>query len=398
MNQISKAKEPIEPTDMIVMEAINLPVPSEVAKKIKEGFNAVYAKIEAEIKEHVPDVTTKAGRAKIASLAYKISRTKTGLDDTAAKLTEDQKQMINAVNVERREMRESLDKLRDQARAPLDQWEKDEEERIQTVIGIFESFTSLISDATGGSSDHISEIFKIVQNTAIEEELFKKRFEEGLAAKNTTLDNLEREFTKQLQYERDQAELEALRKERDEVRLAQLEAERIEEERLAKIASIEAERAAEAKRAEGARIEEIRIREAEEQAAKNAAKAAELKAAEKIAAAKREAEAAKVAAKKAGEDAERQAAEAKAQAERDKEQALQQERQKVAQERLAKEKEEAEFQAALEKRASDLTHRKRINRVVMEALIKSSECSEDVANLIILAIKEGMIPHVQINY
>ena len=391
MNQISKTKEPIEPTDLIVMEGINLPVPSEVAKKINEGFNTVYTKIEAEIKGHKPDVTTKTGRKTIASLAYKISRTKTGLDDTAAKLTEDQKQMITAVNAERREMRASLDKLRDQVRAPLDQWEKDEEERIKTVIGIFERFSALIITAMGETSERISVFISIVENIAVEEDLFQKRFEEGIAAKNTTLDNLQHELVKKQQYERDQAELEALRQENlrreEEERLRQEEAHRIE-----------AERVAEAQRIEAERLEIIRIKEAEELAAKNAVEAAERAAAEKIANAERMAAEAQAAALREKEQAERDAIAAKARAEREKQEALQQERIKIENERLARERVKAEAQAAADKRAADLKHRKRVNQAALQAMIKSSECSEDTGNMIIHAIAEGMIPHVQISY
>ncbi|MCK4857129.1 MAG: hypothetical protein KAT58_04095 [candidate division Zixibacteria bacterium] len=100
-------------TALIEMPAMNLPSPTEIGEKIHKSFQTIYKKLEQQIEEAEPDVTTNAGREKIASLAYKIARTKTGLDKAATSLTADQKEIIDVVNKERREMRDDLDGLRD---------------------------------------------------------------------------------------------------------------------------------------------------------------------------------------------------------------------------------------------------------------------------------------------
>lgn len=82
---------------------------------------------------HKPDLTTDSGRKAIASVAYKVSRSKTALDDAGKKLTEEQRRAIDAVNAERSKIRERLDSLRDEVRKPLTDWEAAEKARVEAL-------------------------------------------------------------------------------------------------------------------------------------------------------------------------------------------------------------------------------------------------------------------------
>ena len=95
------------------------------------GLDDMLKRIEDEARSHAPDLSTKKGRDAIASLAYKIAKSKTALDEAGKALNEDARAQINAVDAERRKVRDRLDKLKDEIRAPLTAWEAEEAARIE---------------------------------------------------------------------------------------------------------------------------------------------------------------------------------------------------------------------------------------------------------------------------
>ena len=62
----------------------------------KRKFSEFYEGMKAECDAHVPDLTTEKGRKAIASLAYKVARTKTAIDEAGKALNEDARALINA--------------------------------------------------------------------------------------------------------------------------------------------------------------------------------------------------------------------------------------------------------------------------------------------------------------
>ena len=94
------------------------------------GIDKILASIREKVKDFEPDMTTEKGRKEIASMAYKVARTKTALDNEGKKLTEEWVKQKSLVDSERKRVREELDDLRDKIRAPLDEWERLEQERI----------------------------------------------------------------------------------------------------------------------------------------------------------------------------------------------------------------------------------------------------------------------------
>lgn len=94
------------------------------------GLDDLLARIRAEAVTLVPNVKTAAGRKEIASIAYKVSRSKTAIDDAGKALVADLKKQTGDIDSARKKARDTLDALRDEVRKPLTDWEA-EQERIE---------------------------------------------------------------------------------------------------------------------------------------------------------------------------------------------------------------------------------------------------------------------------
>ena len=68
-----------------------------------------------------------SGRDEIKSLAYKIARSKTTLDNIGKEHVAEIKAKAKAIDNLRAEMRDDLDALKHEIRAPLDEWEAEQE-------------------------------------------------------------------------------------------------------------------------------------------------------------------------------------------------------------------------------------------------------------------------------
>lgn len=296
----------------------------------------VLAKIKAATNE-VPDADTAEGRARIKSLAYKVSRSKVALDEAGKDLVAGIKAQAATIDELRRTAREELDTLRDNVRAPLDAWEA-EQTRIEQVA---------IEQAR--REREAEEARKAAEEQARREEL--ERREAELRAREEALARAEREAR-----EREEAAAQA---ERD--RIAAEQAERERQEREARIAQ-EAREQAERDAAE-------RVRKAEQDAAD--ARQREQEAAER--AEREQAEAVRVAEERAQQEA--------AQRERDRQAAAQ-----------------AELDAAAA-RAAKTRHRNRITREAIASLVIACPgLDERGAAEVVGAIANGNVDHLEVRW
>ncbi|PZS42729.1 cell envelope biogenesis protein TolA [Stenotrophomonas maltophilia] len=94
------------------------------------GLDDLLARIRTEAVTLVPNVKTVAGRKEIASIAYKVSRSKTAIDDAGKALVADLKKQTGDIDSARKKARDTLDALRDEVRKPLTDWEA-EQDRIE---------------------------------------------------------------------------------------------------------------------------------------------------------------------------------------------------------------------------------------------------------------------------
>lgn len=321
----------IQSTELIVIE----PAKALQIFTQQEALDPILQKIKAEVESFVPDVTTAKGRKEIASMAYKIARSKTYIDSKGKELSAEYKEIPKKIDAGRRVAADFLENLQKEVRKPLDEWEA-EQARIKAEE---EARIEAEKLAVQKEADH--------ESALIEDELFTiKRAEE-------------KRLADEAQAKRD----EEIRKEAAEN--ARIEAEKkAENERLAS-ARREAEAKLAAERAEKEKAEaQERARLQAEQAEKDKIEAA------------------------AKADRDRIAAEKKA--EEDKLAAVEAERKRI-------EKIEADKEAERIAREADEQHRANIKLEAI-AGIKALGFSDKAANSIIEAIELGVIPNVKIEF
>jgi colicin import membrane protein len=239
-------------------------------------FEAFIAKIKGEIAAFVPDTSTKKGRDAIASLAYKVARTKTFLDDAGKKLTEEKRAEIAKVDEARRKARDRLDAIKDEVRKPLTDWEVAEDRRQKRVEQELKLLRDHATITITETAKAVAERLKAVQLFTIDPAVFAERFAEAEAAKAATLEALASGHDRLVREEGERAEL---------LRLREAERQRALAEEAARREAAEAE----LRKAEDARREAFAAQQAETQRLRQEAAANAARIAEEEAAAKREA-------------------------------------------------------------------------------------------------------------
>lgn len=114
-----------------------IPVETVNAIELFTGGNSLddlLARIRQETATVVPDVSTDKGRKEIASLAYKVARSKTTIDDAGKTLVTEWKAKSAQVDASRKRARDYLDALKDEVRKPLTDWEEEQERIKQEAI------------------------------------------------------------------------------------------------------------------------------------------------------------------------------------------------------------------------------------------------------------------------
>lgn len=371
----------------------------------QERFDAFYEKVKAETDRHVPDVTTDKGRKAIAALAFKVTKTKTAIDAAGKALTEEWRQKTAQVDASRKAIRDKLDALRDEVRAPLTEWEAAEEQRlveskrqmwdlasaaVVTLDDTVETVEARLLEVRGRNLD--ASLF------GVEIDLAQQRRDQTVATLTAALDRLRKERADQEELARlRQAQAEADARERARVaqEAADREAEEARQREAAAAERLVAEKA-EARRLEAERqaqaardAEAAAVRAAEDAAAKAAHDADERAVAEQRV--RDEAHAAELAAERARAD--------EAEAARAAEAKKREDEQRARDEETRRQQEEADEQRrADEARTADIAHRSGIMRAAKEALIEHCVLEEDVAKDVVRAITSGLIPAVAIRF
>ena len=349
-------------------EIIALP-PKETALQVyttPAGLDPYLAKIKDELDAFVPDVSCKKGRDAIASIAYKVAKGKTALDNIGKELVAELKDVPKKIDAERKRMRDLLDQWKDEVRAPLTAWEEAEEARKTT----HETGIQLIQQAAATQDFSASTLRLTLASieTLVIDGAWEEYEAEAHRAKAKTVEALQTAISAREKLETEQAELAKLRAE------ASAREQKDREERIAREAAERAQREAEAK-AQAEREATIK-READAQAA---AERRELELKLQAERAEREKAEAIQREQQAKADAERQAAEAVAAEQR-----------RVAAQAAADAKE-------AERRERDKAHKTAINRAALDAFVTGG-MTEECAKLAVTLIAKKAIPAVSITY
>ncbi|MBT0729550.1 hypothetical protein [Rosenbergiella nectarea] len=302
---------------------------------VENGLDAYLATIREMAKE-VPDVTTKKGRDRIGSLAQAISRSKTAIEKPGRAYLKHLKEAVRPAEKELKRFVDECDSIRDGVLKTRSDWQEEQ--------------------------DRLVEIEKLNADHAEALEM-NADFDKALAERIESDHYIALILNEKI--DRDRAEA---------ARIA--EQQRIEyEQRIAREAEERVKREA----------EEKAQREREESARREA----ELKAKAE------QAERGRIAEK---ERAERQAQEAKERAEREKQEAIEAERRKSQEAKQRRLAEEQRIKDELAQRTADENHRKRIGTEAVAALINVAGLTREQAISTFKAIKDGAVPHTNINY
>ena len=342
------------------------------------------------------DGSTAASRATLVSLAHKVARSKTALDDMGKTLTEEWRVRTNAVNEERRMIRERLDALKEEIRAPVTEFEQREKNRIQAHEDALLEIISLGDLPHGCGRDEIENRLHALGD--MQPRNWDEFATKATREKERAYAVLTAALAAELARKREQVELARLRSEA-EARERKEREERIAAEAAEK-ARLEAERKAQEEREKAARAAEEQ-RKALERAQDAAAEAERARIEAEQRAAKEAAEA-EARAQREREDAERKLIAAQKEA-AEREEKLKAE--SAARAKAAAEAERARVEAdakrraqEAEARARDIENKTRVLTEIKEALMKHAEIDEATAKAVTRAIHGGKIPHVRVEF
>jgi hypothetical protein len=338
-------------TTLITIENISLENAPSVFKQ--DGLKPFIEHIRGQVTGEVPDLSTKKGRDRIASLAAQVSRSKTAVEKPGRDYLKHLKELPKTIEAELREFVRECDALRDEVRKPLTEWENAEKARVDGHRAKIDDITSMPEYANSPVWQSKLDTLNGLELGDWCEEYLAQYTEAKKAAIATAKDRL----TNALEAEKQQAELEELRR---------LQAEREQAEREARLiaeaeqrAKAQAEAAAKAERDAAERAERERTLEAERR---------------------------EMQLKLQAEQAERQRAEAEQRAV----QAAENERKRI-------EAEQARLAAEEAARAANVAHRKAVNNATAKAL-QAQGLTEAQAKSVVIAVAKGLVAGMAMEY
>lgn len=344
----------------------------------EKGLEPWLQKIRAEIDGFTPDVSSRKGREAIASMAYKVARSKTALDDVGKKLVADLKEIPKKIDAERKRVRDTLDGWQAEVKLPLTEWQAKEDARVDCHNSGILRIENLAEDLHDITAEDLADRIQKIE-AAVIDQTWEEFEAEAARAKDKALATLRAALIKRRAFEAEQAELARLRAESEARAKADHEAAIARE--AAERTQREAEQKAQAEREAAARREQALIEAAERE--------------------KREAENQRLQLQLQAEQAERSKVEAEQRAEQQRIDAERRQAEAVERARLD---EVARQQAAADEiirqeklREADKAHKAKINRGALEAFIAGG-MPEDCAKQAVTLIAQRKIPAVKIEY
>ena len=360
------------------------------------GLGQFFEAVQAEVTGEVPDLNSRKGRERIASLAAKVSKSKAAVEKPGRDYLKRLKEMPKVVEAELREFVTKMDNLRDATRQPLTEWEETEQARKDKHVDGIQAMKDFLIFEGAPSADQVGHIMAILELVAVND-TWEEFLPEAAQVKDETLAKLRNLLAERTQYEAEQAELIRLRAE------AEAQAQRDRDAAIAQAAAeqarFQAEQRAQAERDAAARREQELLDQAAatQRAAAQAALDAEAAAERQRLQLELQAEQARTAAAQA--EASRVAAEQRA--EQDRIAAIRRQEEAVEQARLDEvfraNAAADEILRQQQERQADVAHKSKILGEAKQALI-GMNISEELAKAIVLKIARGEVPNVSIQF
>ncbi|KMY04288.1 phage protein [Pseudomonas syringae KCTC 12500] len=360
------------------------------------GLNQFLRAVTAEVTAEVPDLATAKGRARIASLAAKVSKSKTAVEKPGRDYLKRLKEMPKVVETELREFVIKMDALRDATRKPLTDWEEANDKRIDAHSDGIQRIKDMAVFADTPSAENIARIIAELELVEINDS-WEEFLAEAAQAKDRSLATLRTLLTDRTKHE---AELAAIAQFNAE------QAKREQEKRDAEIARQAVERAQ--REAEQKALADREAAARREQELKDQAEAQKRAADQKLRDAEAEAERQRLQIKLQEEQAERQKLQAEQdriadlqRAEQERAAAEQRQAEAVEQARLAEVKRQADAKAEelrqQKARERDQAHKAAIMGAAKDAFM-TLNLTEEMARAIVLKIARREVPNVTINF
>lgn len=362
-----------------------------------ESREKLFEAIENEIAAFEPDLSTDTSRKAIAAMAFKVTRTKTAIEAARLRLTEEAREKIKAVNAEGAPIKERLETLAKQVRAPLTEWEAAEEKREAECKAGLERLRQAAIVPMNATADSLRTRITEVESEPMHEDRWRGMSELAEKAKATALEALNAALAIVEQKERDATELAALREQAEQRRLADEAREAREREEVAAREQEQREVAAAEQRRkdeEEAAARTEREHEAEAERARIASEQAATAAAESARAEEARRAADQAAERERAHEAELQAANARAAEIERRAEAERAEREAAERQRALRETAAAQERARLE---ADQARRRQVKADAKDAIM-SCGADEETAKKIVLAILAGEIPRVILDF
>lgn len=238
-----------EVMDLTVIEITPEQAP---ALYVAGGLDAYLEQIRQAVNE-VPDLSTKKGRDRVASLAAQVSRSKTAIEKPGREYLKRLKEAVRPAEAEIKRFVDACDELRDATRRPLTEWEA-EQERIKAE----EAMNALHAEALEMNIKFDQELaakFEADHEMAL---LMNKDFDRDREEQRRQAEQAQREHEERIKSEAaEQARRDAEAKHKAEIEAAARRAELAERQR------VEAEQRASREKEEAVAAESRRQEEAE---------------------------------------------------------------------------------------------------------------------------------------
>lgn len=309
------------------------------------GLDQFYDQAKKAVEGEVADLGTAAGRKRIASLAAKISSSKTAVEKPGRAYNKILKTKTGKIDAELKNFVDRMNDLRDETRKPLTDWENIEKKRIEDIdshIVYITDLKTVLNPETGQplTAAELKEKLAEVKAIEVTNGEFAEFTERACEVQCNAIDFFENAITQREQYETDQAEIARLKAESDE-------------------------------RDRKEREEEIRRKATED--------------------AKKESE-------QKVRDAEIEAQRVKDNAESEKLKAISDERDRVQAENDEADREAAQAKREDDQRKANREHQRTINNLTLNELCKFGGITNMQAQLIVEALVRKQFTHTTINY